>query len=110
MISLALSVLAGVPSDKKSPTPSEEEKETKETKEETKRLKTAVKVLPELINIRPEEKERVSSQLKDIYQKMGQVISKERNKDVREEIEKNKSIPSDTRALLLPFSAFQPFL
>ena len=93
LISLALSVMTGVPSDQKKPTTSEEE-------EETKRLETAVKVLPELFNIRPEEKERVSSQLKDIYQKMGKVISKERNKAVKEEIEKNKSIPSDTRKAL----------
>ena len=94
LISLALSVLEGVPSDNEFPMSRSEEEE------ETKRLEAAAKVLPELTNIRPEEKERVSSRLKDIYRKMRRVISKERNKGVKEELEQNNSIPSATRRAL----------
>ena len=94
LISLALSVLEDVPSDNEFPISRSEEEE------ETKRLEAAAKVLPELTNIRPEEKERVSSRLKDIYRKMRRVISKERNKGVKEELEQNNSIPSATRRAL----------
>merc|ERR1711990_349068 len=66
-------------------------------KEERRRALDAAKVLPELFNIRPEEEKRVSDQLKKFYPVMKKVISKGRNKGVKEALGQNKSIPSDTR-------------
>ena len=65
--------------------------------EESKRAKAAAKVLPELLNIRPEEKERVSKEMSAFYPKMNELLSRRRNMDVKEELRKNKSIPSNVR-------------
>ena len=74
------------------------EKRSRE-KEERKRLKIAAKVLPELVNIQhSEEKERVSEQMSEfVFPKMKEILSKERNKEVKEELQKNTSIPSNVR-------------
>ena len=95
LISLALSVLASVPSDNKS---SLYERE-KEEKEETKRLKIAAKILPELINYRPKEEESIN-RLSNIFKALKEVISKERNKEVKKAFKENLSFPSDIREAL----------
>ena len=84
MISLALSVLEDVAYEKIE-------------KEERKRLEIALKVLSELTNIPSEEKESVSKDISAFYSKMKKILSKEKNKEVKEELDKNKSIPSDIR-------------
>ena len=94
-ILLALSVLASVPSDNKS---SLYERE-KEEKEETKRLKIAAKILPELINYRPKEEESIN-RLSNIFKALKEVISKERNKEVKKAFKENLSFPSDIREAL----------
>ena len=47
-----------------------------------------------------EEKEKVSEQKSNFFPMMKEILSKERNKDVKEGLEKNKSIPSDVRKAL----------
>ena len=90
LISLALSVLEDVVN--LSATRVEEEEDEEEISAEERR-RTAAKVLPVFVNIRSEEEERVSK----FYQKMKKELSEDRNKKVKEELEKNKSIPSDVR-------------
>ena len=90
LISVALSVLEDVIN---LPERSGEE-------EERRRASAAAKVLPELLNIRSEEKGRVSKELSKFYPKMKEILSKERNKEVKEELEQNNSIPSDVRKKL----------
>ena len=87
LISLALSVLEDVVNLS----------ERNDEEEESKRAKAAAKVLPELLNIRPEEKERVSKEMSAFYPKMKDLLSKERNKEVKKELQKNKTIPSEVR-------------
>ena len=62
----------------------------------------AAKVLPELIKIRRQkEKTKVENHLKnDFYPRMKKVISKQKYEGVKEELEKNKSIPYSTRKAL----------
>lgn len=85
LVSLALSVLEGV------------DDAGDDEDEETQRAKAAAKVLPELVNIRAEERERVSNQLKVFFPKMRLILSKPRNKELKEALQTNNSIPSEMR-------------
>ena len=96
LISLALSVLANVPSDDKFRL-GEEFRRGEE--EEAKRLEIAAKILPELINYRPKDRERIN-RLSNIFKALNKVISKERNKEVKEALEENMSFPSEIREAL----------
>ena len=60
-------------------------------------LELAVKILPELINIRPEEKESIKERSRILKEKLKPILSKDINKEVKESLEKNKSIPAEIR-------------
>ena len=77
----------------------DEEKKKKEEMEETKRLKIAAKILPGLTNYRPKSEESIN-RLSNIFKNLNKVISKERNKEVKEALEENISFPSDIREAL----------
>ena len=71
-----------------------------EEEEEMKRAWPAAKVLPELANIRPEEEKRVLKQMKEFYPVMKKILSKDKNKELKDHLQKNKSISSDTKEAL----------
>ena len=92
LISLALSVLTSM---------LDTSLQTSEKEEERKRaVAAAAKVLPKLINVRPEEKERVFRHQKDFFPKMKDIFSEERNKEAKEELQEDRSISSDLRTEL----------
>ena len=75
LISLALSVLTSMLDT--SLQASEKEEERKGA------VAAAAKVLPKLINVRPEEKERVLRHQKDFFPKTKDIFSEERNKEAK---------------------------
>ena len=87
LVSLALSVLQSV-------------SETEDDIEETRSAETAAKVLPELINVRPGETERVSRALEEFYPKMKKLVSKQNNQELKQSLQDNKSIPASMKEAL----------
>ena len=66
-------------------------------KREKEGAELAVKILPQLLSVRPEEKERVSRQLRIFSSEMKTIMSSERNASLKTSLANIPTLPSELR-------------